>query len=76
MVATVALPAVDYAPRGPAADLLNRVVREHLQTFLAEAALAEAAHLRNGRRRPRRGLERANSHVPRQADRAATVGER
>ena len=34
----MALPSVDYAPRDPAADVLHRVVREHLQTFLAEAA--------------------------------------
>jgi hypothetical protein len=34
----VASPSVDYAPRDPAADVLHRVVREHLQTFLAEAA--------------------------------------
>lgn len=34
----MALPSVDYAPRDPSADVLHRVVREHLQTFLAEAA--------------------------------------
>ncbi len=34
----MALPSVDYAPRDPAADVLHRVAREHLQTFLAEAA--------------------------------------
>ena len=44
----MALPSVDYAPRDPAADVLHRVVREHLQTFLAEAA-----HLRDGEGLPR-----------------------
>jgi Transposase zinc-binding domain len=48
VVATVALPSVDYAPRDPAADVLHRVVREHLQTFLAEAA-----HLRDAEGVPR-----------------------
>jgi hypothetical protein len=44
----VALPSVDYAPRDRAADVLHRVVREHLQTFLAEAA-----YLRDGEGVPR-----------------------
>ncbi len=44
----MALPSVDYAPRDPAADVLHRVVREHLQTFLAEAA-----YLRDGEGVPR-----------------------
>ena len=44
----MALPSVDYAPRDPAADVLHRVVREHLQTFLAEAA-----HRRDGEAVPR-----------------------
>jgi hypothetical protein len=44
----VALPSVDYAPHDPAADVLHRVVREHLQTFLAEAA-----YLRDGEGVPR-----------------------
>lgn len=44
----MALPSVDYAPRDPAADVLHRVVREHLQTFLAEAA-----HRRDGEGVPR-----------------------
>jgi len=44
----VARPSVDYAPRDPAADVLHRVVREHLQTFLAEAA-----HGRDGEGVPR-----------------------
>lgn len=47
-VHAVALPSVDYAPRDPAADVLHRVVREHLQTFLAEAA-----YLRDGEGVPR-----------------------
>ena len=42
------LPTVDYAPRDPAADVLHRVVREHLQAFLAEAA-----HRRDGEGVPR-----------------------
>ena len=44
----MALPSVDYTPRDPAADVLHRVVREHLLTFLAEAA-----HLRDGDGVPR-----------------------
>jgi Putative transposase/Transposase zinc-binding domain len=44
----VALPSVDYTPRDPAADVLHRVVRDHLQTFLAEAA-----HRRDGEGVPR-----------------------
>ncbi len=44
----MALPSIDYAPRDPAADVLHRVVREHLQTFLAEAA-----YLRDGEGVPR-----------------------
>ena len=44
----MALPSVDYTPRDPAADVLHRVVRDHLQTFLAEAA-----HLRAGEGVPR-----------------------
>lgn len=44
----MALPSVDYAPRDPSADVLHRVVREHLQTFLAEAA-----YLRDGEGVPR-----------------------
>ena len=44
----MALPSVDYTPRDPAADVLHRVVREHLQTFLAEAA-----HRRDGEGVPR-----------------------
>jgi Transposase zinc-binding domain len=44
----VALPSIDYTPRNPAADVLYRVVRDHLQTFLAEAA-----HLRDGEGVPR-----------------------
>ena len=44
----MALPSVDYSPRDPAADVLHHVVREHLQTFLAEAA-----HLRDGEGVPR-----------------------
>ena len=39
----MALPSVDYTPRDPAGDVLHRVVRDHLQTFLAEAA-----YLRDG----------------------------
>ncbi len=42
------LPSVDYTPRDPAADVLHGVVREHLQTFLAEAA-----HRRDGEGVPR-----------------------
>jgi len=34
----VALPSVDDNPRDPAADVLHRVVREQLQTFLVDAA--------------------------------------
>jgi hypothetical protein len=45
---TVALPSVDYTRRDPAGDVLYRVVRDHLQTFLAEAA-----HLRDGEGVPR-----------------------
>ena len=44
----MAPPSVDYAPRDPSADVLHRVVREHLQTFLAEAA-----YLRDGEGVPR-----------------------
>ena len=44
----MALPSVDYTPRDPAADVLHRVVREHLQTFLADAA-----HRRDGEGVPR-----------------------
>ena len=44
----MALPSVDYAPRDPAADVLHRVLREHLQTFLAAAA-----YLRDGEGVPR-----------------------
>ena len=29
----MALPSVDYTPRDPAADVLYRVVRDHLQTL-------------------------------------------
>ena len=32
------MPSVDDTPRDPAGDVLHRVVRDHLQTFLAEAA--------------------------------------
>ena len=34
-----------YSPRDPAADVLHRVVREYLQTFLAEAARRVRARL-------------------------------
>jgi hypothetical protein len=40
---TVALPSVDYTPRDPADDVLHRIMRDHLQSFLADAA-----HLRAG----------------------------
>ena len=45
---TVALPSVDYTPRDSAGDVLHRIVRGHLQTFLAEAT-----HLRDGEGVPR-----------------------
>jgi hypothetical protein len=44
----VALPSVEYTPRDPARDVLHRVVREHLQTFLAEAS-----YIRDGEGVPR-----------------------
>ena len=44
----MALPSVDYTPRDPAADVLHLVVRDHLQTFLADAA-----RLRDGEGVPR-----------------------
>lgn len=44
----MALPSVDYTARDLAADVLHRVVREHLQTFLVDAA-----HLRDGEGVPR-----------------------
>ena len=44
----MALPAVDYSPRDPAADVLRQMVRQHLQTFLAQAA-----HRRDGQGVPR-----------------------
>ena len=44
----MALPSVDYTPRDPTADVLHRVVRERLLTFLAEAA-----HLSDGDGVPR-----------------------
>ncbi len=44
----MALSSVDYTPRDPAADVLHRVVRDHLQTFLADAA-----RLRDGEGVPR-----------------------
>ena len=45
---TVALPSVDDTPREPTGEMLHRIVREHLQTFLAEAT-----HLRAGEGVPR-----------------------
>lgn len=44
----MALPSGDYSPRDPAAQVLHRVVRDHLQTFLVEAAF-----LRDGEGVPR-----------------------
>ena len=46
----MALPSVDYTPRDPAADVLHRVVREHLQAFRAEAAPARECGLPDVRR--------------------------
>ncbi len=44
----MALPSVAYTPRDPAGNVRHRVVRDHLQTFLAEAE-----HLRDGEGVPR-----------------------
>ena len=44
----MALPSVDDTPRDPTGEMLHRIVREHLQTFLAEAT-----HLRAGEGVPR-----------------------
>jgi hypothetical protein len=44
----MALPSGTYAPRDPAASVLYQVVRDHYQTFLAEAS-----QLRDGEGLPR-----------------------
>ena len=44
----VALPSVEYTPRDPGGSVLQQVVREHFETFLAEAA-----QLRDGEGLPR-----------------------
>ena len=44
----MALPSVAYTPRDPAGNVRHRVVRDHLQTLLAEAA-----YLRDGEGVPR-----------------------
>ena len=44
----MALPSVEYTPRDPGANVLQQIVREHFETFRAEAA-----HLRDGERLPR-----------------------
>ena len=44
----MARPSVDYAPRDPGGSVLYQIVREHFETFRAEAA-----HLRDGEGLPR-----------------------
>jgi hypothetical protein len=44
----VALPSVEYTPRDPGGSVLQQIVREHFETFRAEAA-----HLRDGEGLPR-----------------------
>ena len=44
----MARPPVDYAPRDPGGSVLYQIVREHFETFRAEAA-----HLRDGEGLPR-----------------------
>jgi hypothetical protein len=44
----VAPPSVDYVRRDPAGSVLQQIVREHFETFRAEAA-----HLRDGEGLPR-----------------------
>ena len=39
------LPSGTYAPRDPAASVLYQVVRDHYQTFLAEASLRDGEGL-------------------------------
>ena len=39
----MALPSVEYTPRDPGGSVLQQIVREHFETFRAEAA-----HLRDG----------------------------
>ena len=47
-VGGVALPSVEYTPRDPRGSVLQQIVREHFETFRAEAA-----HLRDGEGLPR-----------------------
>ena len=44
----MALPSVEYTPRSPGGSVLYQIVREHFETFRAEAA-----HLRDGEGLPR-----------------------
>ena len=44
----MALPSVEYTPRDPGGSILQQIVREHFETFRAEAA-----HLRDGEGLPR-----------------------
>jgi hypothetical protein len=44
----MALPSVEYTPRSPGGIMLYQIVREHFETFRAEAA-----HLRDGEGLPR-----------------------